>query len=80
LATALSVPLLTAAGAPCRGANLVVFLAASTIILTLAVNGVSLPWFIRKLQAPGVLLRDLVHLRHGLADLATPGSARAGEC
>jgi NhaP-type Na+/H+ or K+/H+ antiporter len=52
LATALSVPLLTAVGAALPGRELVVFLAASTIILTLAVNGVSLPWFIRRLHAP----------------------------
>jgi len=52
LATALSVPLVTASGAQLPGRELVIFLAASTIILTLAVNGVTLPWFIRKLQAP----------------------------
>ncbi len=52
LATALSVPLLTTAGAALPGRDLVVFLAASTIVLTLAVNGVSLPWFIRRLHAP----------------------------
>lgn len=52
LATALSVPLLTTAGAALPGRDLVVFLAAATIILTLALNGVTLPWFIRKLQAP----------------------------
>ena len=45
-------PLVTASGAQLPGRELVIFLAASTIILTLAVNGVTLPWFIRKLQAP----------------------------
>jgi CPA1 family monovalent cation:H+ antiporter len=50
LATALSVPLVTAAGAPFPERDLVVFLAAATIILTLALNGVPLPWLIRKLE------------------------------
>jgi CPA1 family monovalent cation:H+ antiporter len=50
LATALSVPYLTSAGTPFPYRDLVVFLAASTIILTLALNGVPLPWIIRKLD------------------------------
>ena len=50
LATALSVPLLTQAGTPFPERELVVFLAAATIILTLALNGIPLPWLIRKLQ------------------------------
>ena len=50
LATALSVPYLTSAGTPFPYRDLVVFLAASTIILTLALNGVPLPWIIRKLR------------------------------
>lgn len=50
LATALSVPLVTAAGAPFPERELVVFLAAATIILTLALNGVPLPWFIRRFE------------------------------
>jgi CPA1 family monovalent cation:H+ antiporter len=52
LATALSVPLLTATGTPFPERELVVFLAASTIVLTLALNGVPLPWLIRRLRAP----------------------------
>ena len=52
LATALSVPLLTTSGAPFPERELVVFLAAATIILTLALNGVPLPWIIRWLDAP----------------------------
>ncbi|HEX4944321.1 MAG TPA: Na+/H+ antiporter [Usitatibacteraceae bacterium] len=51
LATALSIPLLTGAGDPFPERDLVVFLAAATIILTLALNGLSLPWFIRRLRA-----------------------------
>jgi len=51
LATALSVPLLTATGDPFPQRELVVFLAASTIILTLLFNGIPLPWLIRRLHA-----------------------------
>ncbi|HCZ17858.1 MAG TPA: Na+/H+ antiporter [Accumulibacter sp.] len=49
LATALSVPTIIAGGTPFPERDLVVFLAAATIILTLAFNGVPLPWLIRKL-------------------------------
>ncbi|HRI93176.1 MAG TPA: Na+/H+ antiporter [Accumulibacter sp.] len=49
LATALSVPAVVAAGTPFPERDLVVLLAAATIILTLAFNGVPLPWLIRKL-------------------------------
>ena len=49
----LSVPLLTQAGAPFPERDLVVFLAAATIILTLALNGFPLPWIIRKLEQAG---------------------------
>jgi monovalent cation/hydrogen antiporter len=52
LATALSVPLLTASGQPFPQRELVVFLAAATIILTLVLNGIPLPWLILKLQPP----------------------------
>jgi Na+/H+ antiporter len=52
LATALSIPLLTQAGTPFPQRELVVFLAAATIVLTLALNGIPLPWLIRKLHAP----------------------------
>lgn len=51
LATALSVPLLTQAGEPFPERGLVVFLAAATIILTLALNGLTLPWIIPRLRA-----------------------------
>ena len=49
LATALSIPTVIAAGTPFPERDLVIFLAAATIILTLALNGVPLPWLIRKL-------------------------------
>jgi CPA1 family monovalent cation:H+ antiporter len=51
LATALSVPLLTQAGTPFPERDLIVFLAAATIILTLGLNGLTLPWIIPRLQA-----------------------------
>jgi len=50
LATALSVPAVTAAGMPFPERELVVFLAAATIILTLSLNGVPLPYLIRRLE------------------------------
>ena len=52
LATALSVPMVTAGGTPIPERDLVVFLAAATIVLTLTLNGMPLPWLIRKLRAP----------------------------
>lgn len=52
LATALSVPLLTLGGSPLPGRDLVIFLAAATIVLTLALNGIALPWLIRRLRTP----------------------------
>ncbi len=51
LATALAVPLFTQAGTPFPERDLVVFLAAATIILTLGLNGLTLPWIIPRLQA-----------------------------
>jgi CPA1 family monovalent cation:H+ antiporter len=53
LATALSVPLVTAASTAFPERGLVVFLAAATIILTLGLNGITFPWIIRRLDAPG---------------------------
>jgi CPA1 family monovalent cation:H+ antiporter len=53
LAAALSVPLVTAAGAPFPGRDLILFLAGTTIVLTLAVNGLSLPVLIRALGVRG---------------------------
>ncbi len=51
LATVLSIPLLTQAGDPFPERDLVVFLAAATIILTLGLNGLTLPWIIPRLHA-----------------------------
>jgi len=49
MAAALSLPVVTAAGAPFPGRDLVIFLAATTIVLTLALNGLTLPTLIRLL-------------------------------
>jgi len=49
LAAALSVPYFTASGAAFPARDLIVFLAASTIVLTLGINGLSLPLVIRAL-------------------------------
>ena len=53
LAAALSVPLLTRDWMPLPERGLVIFLAAATIILTLGINGISFPYIIRRLDAPG---------------------------
>lgn len=53
MAAALSLPVKTAAGAPFPGRDLVIFLAAATIVLTLVVNGLTLPWLVRMLGLRG---------------------------
>jgi len=74
LATALSVPLITQAGAPFPMRDLVVFLAAATIILTLALNGIPLPWLIRKLHAPSDAV-DLPEENAARVEIARAGIA-----
>lgn len=74
LATALSVPLLTAGGEPFPQRDLVVFLAAATIILTLLLNGIPLPWLIRKLHASSEAV-GLPEENQARADLARAGMA-----
>ena len=53
MAAALSIPLITAAGAPFPGRDLIIFLAGATIVLTLVINGLTLPWLIRILDLHG---------------------------
>ena len=53
MAAALSIPLVTTSGAPFPGRDLIICLAASTIVLTLVVNGLTLPLFIRYLGVHG---------------------------
>ncbi|MEO8740694.1 MAG: Na+/H+ antiporter [Casimicrobiaceae bacterium] len=47
MAAALSIPLVTASGAPFPGRNLIILLAASVIVVTLLLNGLTLPFVIR---------------------------------
>ena len=52
MAAALSIPATLANGQPFPGRDLVIFLAATTIVLTLVLNGLSLPLLARALAAP----------------------------
>jgi CPA1 family monovalent cation:H+ antiporter len=52
LATALAVPRLTLSGAPFPGRASILFYAFSVIVVTLVVQGLSLPWVIRWLRIP----------------------------
>ncbi len=53
MAAALSLPVVTATGAPFPGRAEIIFLAATTILLTLLINGLSLPPLIRALGLRG---------------------------
>lgn len=53
MAAALSLPVVTAAGTPFPGRDQIIFLAATTILLTLLVNGLTLPPLIRALGVTG---------------------------
>jgi len=47
MAAALSIPLVTVTGRPFPGRDLIIFLAGTTIVFTLVINGLTLPWLIR---------------------------------
>ena len=53
LAAALSIPYVTSTGAPFPGRELIILLAASVIVVTLLLNGMTLPWVIRWLDIRG---------------------------
>ena len=53
MAAALSIPLATASGEPFPGRELIIFLAASVILITLVVHGLTLPLAIRWLEVRG---------------------------
>jgi monovalent cation/hydrogen antiporter len=53
MAAALSIPLVIGNGVPFPGRDLLIFLAATTILLTLVINGLTLPLFIRWLGVHG---------------------------
>jgi CPA1 family monovalent cation:H+ antiporter len=73
LAAALSIPLATASGAPFPERDLIVFLAASTIVLTLTINGLSLPFLMRILNVriDGSAAREERAARLALSQAAT---------
>jgi Na+/H+ antiporter len=50
LASALAIPLLTPAGQPFPFRNLILFITFVVILVTLVLQGLTLPWLIRKLQ------------------------------
>jgi len=88
LAAALSLPLTLANGAPFPGRDLIIFLAASTIVLTLLINGLTLPFIIRflNLRADGGAEREERAARLTVAQAASnavrgalPELARAEE-
>jgi len=53
LAAALSLPLVTATGAPFPGRELIILLASGVIVITLVFNGLTLRWLIRWLHIRG---------------------------
>ena len=88
LAAALSLPLTLANGAPFPGRDLIIFLAASTIVLTLLINGLTLPFINRflNLRADGGAEREERAARLTVAQAASnalrsaiPELARAEE-
>ncbi|MFO1322563.1 MAG: Na+/H+ antiporter [Burkholderiales bacterium] len=74
MAAALSIPVATAAGAPFPGRDMIVFLSATTIVLTLAINGLTLPPLIRAfgLRGDGTAERE-----HRAAEIAMAQAACA---
>jgi CPA1 family monovalent cation:H+ antiporter len=73
LAAALSLPFALPDGSPFPARDLIVFLAATTIVLTLAINGLTLPWLIRtlRLRADGAAEREERAARLSVAQAAT---------
>lgn len=67
MAAALSMPLALADGTPTPGRDVVVFLAAATIVLTLLLNGLTLPPLVRAL---GLAADRTARLDHRAAEIA----------
>jgi Na+/H+ antiporter len=74
LAAALSIPLVTASGTSFPFRELIILLAASVIVITLLVNGLTLPWIIRWLRIRG---DGIAELEERAARLATAQAAAA---
>jgi CPA1 family monovalent cation:H+ antiporter len=72
MAAALSVPLTIGAGAPFPGRNLLVALASTTILLTLLINGLTLPVLVRAL---GIRTEDATAQEHRAAEIAISHAA-----
>lgn len=72
MAAALSLPLTIAGGASFPGRELIIFLSATTILLTLLLNGLTLPLFIRALglRSDGSAERELRAAQAALAHAA----------
>jgi CPA1 family monovalent cation:H+ antiporter len=58
LAAALALPLETASGAPFPARDTIVFLAFAVVVVTLLLEGLSLPWIIRRLGLSGAEAED----------------------
>ena len=73
LAAAFSIPLATASGEPFPGRDLIIFLAASVIVITFVLHGLTLPLFIRWLgvRGDGVAAREERAARLAAAQAAT---------
>jgi monovalent cation/hydrogen antiporter len=79
LAAALSLPLVLPDGTAFPGRDLILFLAASTIVLTLVINGLTLPFVIRalKVRADGGAEREERAARLSVAQAASGALRRA---
>jgi CPA1 family monovalent cation:H+ antiporter len=67
LAAALAIPIETDAGAPFPGRDLVIFLTFAVILATLVLQGLSLPWLIRRLGVRDDGLEEQEELKARLA-------------
>ncbi|MFI5304183.1 MAG: Na+/H+ antiporter [Nitrospiria bacterium] len=72
LAAALSLPVATMGGLPFPGRDLLVFLASSVIILTMIINGLSLPFLLRwlKIFGDGITEKEELEARIAVARAA----------
>ena len=69
VALALAIPLTTDGGAPFPGRDEILFIAFAVVLATLVVQGLTLPWLVRRLGVRG---------RHGRRARTWSGSSRCG--